>query len=220
MGQHCLAILSTRTCRRVIAQGRVQNIGWSILTELKILDGPAWQSLEYWMVQLDKVQNIYKVPVISARGCSACCLVGCLPRPVLRLQIHILTEFRILDSPAWQSSEYWMAQLDRVQNTYTVPVISARGPSAHCLVSCQPRLVKHLQIPILTEFRKLNGPAWQSSKYWMAQLDRVQNIGWPSLTEFKILTGTGYKCMRPFSSLPGRLGPSPTYRFPSWQSSE
>ncbi len=34
----------------------------------------------------------------------------------------------------------------------------------------------------------MDGPAWQSSEYWMAQLDRVQNIGWSSLAEFKILT--------------------------------
>ncbi len=154
------------------------------------------------MVQLDRVQNTYRVPDIRARGGSAHCLVSCLPHVVLLTDSHRdrvqnigwpgMTEFKILSVyrllvqeaiqlaawsaayppsptyrfPSWQSSEYWMVQLDRVQNTYRVPVISARGCSAHCLVGCQPRPVLHLQIPILTEFRIWNGPAWQSSKYF------------------------------------------------------
>ncbi len=109
-----------------------------------------------------------------------------------------------------------MAQLDRVQNTCRVPVISARGHLTPCLVGCLPRLVlltdshldrvQNIGPSSLTEFRIFTGYrllvheavqliAWSaaypaySPTLTGSHLGRVQNIGWPSLAEFKILTG-------------------------------
>ncbi len=90
---------------------------------------PSWQSSEYWVFQLDRVQIITGCRLLEHEAVQLVAWSAAYPAQSYAYRFT-----------SWQSSEYWMAQLDWVQNTFKVQIFRASGRSASCLVGCLPRI--------------------------------------------------------------------------------